>query len=567
MNKKLKEWHIYGLQLFVLLVCNPVLWQFDRSLSVALPDSIAYIKQADEILSSGILYLSGWGHIDSVLILSPVYPILIALGKLYFKEGILTAEFVSSACIILSTLPMYFYISRLSSNSCAFVALLLIQLNYYFLSFGTSALSEATFILTLSIGLFAIERYISSGFKNSYSFFLGTISSVIILTRHVGISFTLTLILFISLLYLSSIKTIKRQILKSSTYFIVGFLFIIIPYSIVLYSQTGKSFLTKQYRLGNYSVTAPDDILSKIETIDLNDYKNKYKQRRELRKLTPDSSEMLGYVTNFTKNDSHSIKGAIYRFLSSPSSLPKNFFRNIDNIRITEGLVLTILFVTSLFTFFARLLKSTDNIHQSFLPLFVLTYIVLISFISGSSIERYINVIYPFITITVLIEINYILRYLLISQSASIHFFLISFLAFILLFSTPRLSVGVKTEPKIREYESPLIICSQLIKQNSPIFTMHPIYSSSLGGWYRVLPNDSLPKIAAYAEKTGVKWMILNTLGDRTEIDFYTNASWLDEPEKLTRRFPNTIQLRCRISNNIWLYQFKNLEESDDSDI
>ncbi len=541
----------------VLFLCNPVIWNIDRRVAILFPDSIAYIKMADEILRSGILYLRGWGHVDSVLILPPVYPILIAIGKLYIKGGIITAEFVSSACIIFSTIPLYFYISRTSSKSCAFVALLLIQLNYYFLSFGTSVLSEATFILSLSIGLFAIERYVSSNFKISYSFFLGTASSLIVLTRHVGISFILTLMLYISLLYLSSTKIIQQQILKSTTYFIVGFLFIITPYSILLYNQTGKSFLTNQYRLGKYSVTAPNEILSQIETIDLKDYNKRYKQRRELRKLTPDSSEMLGHATNFTKKDSHSIKIATNKFLSSPSSLLYNLFRNINHIKITVGLVLTILFVISLFTFFIRMLKSTDNLHQAFVPLFLLTYILLISFISGSSIVRYINVIYPFVTITILIEINHLLRYRIFKLGPKAHFCFISFLALIFLFSTPRLSVGVKTKPKVLEHETPYYFCSQLIKQNSPIFTIHPFDSYVLGGWFRVLPNDSLEKISNYASKTGVKWLFIDSNGDKLDKKHYNHADWLKNSTLLSELYPDLVQLRCRVSNQLWLYEFK----------
>ena len=83
------------------------------------------------------------------------------------------------------------------------------------------------------------------------------------------------------------------------------------------------------------------------------------------------------------------------------------------------------------------------------------------------------------------------------------------------------------------------------IVKGEPVFSLDPFSSYLARGLYRVLPNDSLEKVAAYGNLTGVRWLLVTwTWHTRRELHYYDRAQWYDSPS-LERAYSHLVKLRC----------------------
>jgi hypothetical protein len=59
------------------------------------------------------------------------------------------------------------------------------------------------------------------------------------------------------------------------------------------------------------------------------------------------------------------------------------------------------------------------------------------------------------------------------------------------------------------------------------VISVIPQFAFYAGGSFRYLPNDTLEQVVAYANRTGVKWLLVTRDQDSlTEAARYTNAGW-----------------------------------------
>ena len=65
----------------LVLVANPVFLHFGKGTVAGYwSDSVSYATLARRLFDGGKLYLDGWSHVDTGLILPPLLPLLEALG-------------------------------------------------------------------------------------------------------------------------------------------------------------------------------------------------------------------------------------------------------------------------------------------------------------------------------------------------------------------------------------------------------------------------------------------------------------------------------------------------------
>lgn len=544
--------------LLTLLLLNPVLWFLFKSSRIVMPDTVAYIKMGSELINHGKLYLGQWGHVDGGMILPPFYPFLIGVGRRFLDEGVVVAELISSVCIILAVFPLYFFVKSLSSRVVAFLAILLIQSNILYVYFGLLPLTEATFLFVLSVGLFQCQRTIFINKKvMRRSLFLGVVTATIMLTRSLGGAFLVTiLLLFLFKAFLGG-QHEKAHLKKALGWFCAGFFLLYLPYSVALYGQTGKTFLTQQFRFGKYVIVAsPSDMPAGLD-MDNADYREIFEYRRDVQRvLLPDSSEMFGFVVKEQSNRLEDCFLPLLQHLTKTGIFLNNLVENIHLIDKGMGRPLKYAFFLSLlsFSFFYVRGKITDG--KEILPIFFVSYLFVVSIFTGA-IERYVQVLFFFIIAQVMVESWRILR-LLFKNNTRIRTLVILVIFTGAYFFTPAYSIQARIQPKFREPAPLFSKCSEYVMENDPVFAFHPLPAYLLGGSYRILPNDSLDKIACYAQKTGVNWLVLtNSPGLKLERSSYSKSAWLKNQDSLADLFPQQVALRCQEKNGLFLYEFK----------
>ncbi|GAB4338026.1 MAG: hypothetical protein Kow0089_09670 [Desulfobulbaceae bacterium] len=554
-------WTTDALLLSALILCHPVLWHINRRLAVTFPDSIAYLTLSKEIVHHGSLVLKQWGHVDTGLILPPVYPLFIALTRVFAGEGILAGELASSFCMLLFTIPLYLFVREVSSRTTAMVCTLVFEWNQYSLLYGTAILSEAAFLFLLGWGIYLLPRTDSiADASKTHFFLLGFLCGLVTLTRHIGITLPITAVLFFLITHWRQHATWKSTPTKLSAFFLLGFLPLFGGYNVLLLQQSGHLFPAQQYRMGLYEVFEQSPTSGPAQSAN-SSYMEQYRNRRALRTLNTAGTEMTGHVLHDEDSPSPLVKLG-RRILSDPLSWPKNVYTNLTHLHKYGGRTLVVLFLLS--TALLMYLSIKDPARKRaflILPLYLAVYLVVLSY-AGSAVRRYLFIVYPFALAIILIAVHSCAVFLLGKQRNRMIRLSILMAGAVLFALTPNTSIGVKTKPKYRESsENPYQVCRQLITPGEPVFSLHPFDSYSLGGWYRTLPNDSLPRVAAYARKTGVKWMVLDNTGDQRDHELYRNAPWLNNIANLEKLYPGLVRLRCSVYNRFHVYEFHGDEQ------
>ncbi|GAB4338062.1 MAG: hypothetical protein Kow0089_09730 [Desulfobulbaceae bacterium] len=329
----------------------------------------------------------------------------------------------------------------------------------------------------------------------------------------------------------------------------------VLPYSVKLYEQTGCSLLVTHFRIGDY-------VVEKVNPGFLSDgggfgesYEHIYKNRRAERMLNSAGTEMVGYEVDSGAGMHNVLSAAFARMFLAPGELLNSFWSNIKLLVDVVGWPLFMLFFVSfLSSFFVRVNEKVDRL-RSFSVIFLLVYMLSVTFLAGGLVGRYIEVVFPFVVIFVVVEFYVFLHYLKKDSSFNIYFI---FFSFLLLLSIPKYSFFVTYDQKNTEKGMPHRFCSPLVTYNSPVFTVSSFDSYFLGAWYRALPNDSLGRVAQYADRTGVDWLLL--ISDSPQYNYqyslYTNSPWLRNIKNLQDYYPDIVRLRCSVNDQLWLYEF-----------
>jgi hypothetical protein len=555
-------WRVDLLCLGILVLSNPVLYFFNDSPNYAPPDSVAYVTFGRQFLSQFQLYIRSWGHVDSGLILPPLYPLLIAFIAPFAENLLSLAERISSSAILLACIPLYLLARRRAGPLVAVLATMAVQVNYAYCYMGLAPLTEALFILMISCSLLLLDSFLHHDRKMlGLGLGLGVFCALAFLARQIGVIVLPFCLLWIVMADLWPPRRAYRSTLRRLLLVVFGFLLVAGPYTSILYHQTGQSPFRQGFRLGIYEVGTVDPaVLSDIERIQartLNGYDDTYAQRRQMRKLLPDGSEMYASLVDSGKRsnkDDASAMAFLLRYFGSPTRFASQLWDNIGHLQGTLGLFLVVLFLATAVTPFFAKSPTLPFPKRYMLAAFSLGYVAAISLITGQ-VARYIEVVLPFVLLHVFAE-----AYTIGGQVRSIVG--IRYLPMIL--AAVVFTLGVALMPRhfnsLNLIEKPQvdIYRNEQFPKGEPIFSLSPFDAHVVRGWFRILPNDRLDKVVEYGRRTGVRWIVVSTAQNAWhEIRLYNHAAWY-RGTQLHRRYSDLVELCCVFGQgHLALYRIK----------
>jgi len=561
--------------IILIIGLDPIAHFFFFSPGIFSQDAFAYATMARDLFGNGLLYIPSWGHVDQGMILPPFYPFLIACGRFFSCETLNVAEYVSSICMLAFTVPIYLIIKRMTNRIGALISTCIIEINYYYFYIGMSPLAESVFLLTLGLTLWLVSLIFSNPLKNQkvLHFVMGISCSLVFLSRQIGVLIYAFIGILFLLQYLNNSGNDRKTLINNYLYAFCGVLILLIPYSVALYLQTGQHPLTQGFKKYEYAIKVSDPkILNEItqeknipaEVLDSigiqtdNAYGITYAERRRMRKLLPDASEMYSYVSvvgNKTKTDKR-LKTAISNF-KDPGAYFRRVYNNILNLKSALGGFNIILFFVLCFL---PLILKTDNIKNFrifLLPSFIIFYLLVISLLTAK-IPRYVYILFPFciahISIVLLKYLNRIKDISKIKLSQPL-IYIILFL--LILITTPRFFTDLNLARKFTSIENDYGSDLKKIINGEPVFSLTAYEAYMVGSPYRILPNDSLDKIATYAKKTGVHWLLVTQMRSTvSELKLYNNVYWYSIP-LLEGSYSDLVEFRaCTSDGAIALYEF-----------
>ncbi|MBW2339812.1 MAG: glycosyltransferase family 39 protein [Deltaproteobacteria bacterium] len=552
-----KGWHMDLFCVLLILGLNPITHFFNRSPRIFSPDTIAYVTLARDLFSKGLFYIPSWAHVNNGLIYPLLYPFFIACGNLFSGESLKVAEWVSCLSALAASIPIFLYLKETTNRVVALLTVLLIQINFYYFSVGMRPLSEATFVLTLSWTMFLTLLLFRNSMSNrrGLSLIVGLSCALVFLSRQIGIVVFLFLLGFFLLQALTSYRTERRAFFENILFMALGWLIVIAPYTLIIYHQTGHHPLQQNFSTAGHEVTTTDpEVLAeiqRIENIPDKSYAAIYAKRRLMRKLLPDSSEML-YRVNRKKKEETKYLNYFVSTLGNPKYFLGKIYNNIMYLRDPlGGLILGTFFLFCLSPFFVKSDKMKLP-NRLLLPLFILFYLSVVSCFTDK-IPRYSHILFPFVLMHIAGELfvyfHAVTSKFKIRLSILVFFFVVYAL---LLFATPRFFTALRIFPKLEDAETEFHGLRDQVN-GEPVFGLSPFSSYLLGGSCRLLPNDSLEKVVKYGKKTGVRWLLVSrTQSAVSEARLYTNTQWYSSPT-LERDYPHLVRFCCKTADGAYV--------------
>jgi len=327
----------------------------------------------------------------------------------------------------------------------------------------------------------------------------------------------------------------------------LGWLILVAPYTMIIYYQTGHHPLQQNFSTAKHDLTTPNpQVLAEIQQIESIPDKNYaviYAKRRLLRKLLPDSSEMLYRVDRKKREKAGFLKVFLSTF-KNPKDYIAKIYNNFMSLRTALGNFPLYLFLILCISPFLVKSGEIKLLNRLLLPCFIIFYLFVISCITDK-IPRYIYILFPFVLMHIAGELFIcfpaVTSKLKIRLSGLVFFFVVYAL---FLFATPQFFTGLRIYPKSEDTEAKFYSLRKHVN-GEPVFSLSPFSSYLLGGSCRLLPNDSLEKVVKYGRKTGVRWLVITrTKSARSELRFYTNAQWYWN-RSLEKDYPNLVRFCC----------------------
>ena len=202
-----KKWvHISLFSFFLILVFLSRVTGIPR-LS---PDSYTYMATADALLR-GNWYLEMWGRVPTAV--SPLYPLLIALGKSWFGiENNVAAFLISVVSSMLLVLIVFLWAARRFGWGWAWVAASFVVFNFSLMFYGNAILTEPLFIL-LFFTVAGLSWVILCQKSHPLLYLIvGIIMGLAIITKGSALMLPVILLCWIIIRVLSGDMTVKRAL-------------------------------------------------------------------------------------------------------------------------------------------------------------------------------------------------------------------------------------------------------------------------------------------------------------------------------------------------------------------
>lgn len=516
----------------LVVLANPVLYSLPEGIHrYTLPDASAYGALARGLSSGFRLFLEGWIHVDQGLVLSPLFPALVALGSVFDDDLLRVGTHVSALAALGTGLAIYVLVSRLANRIVGLVTALAIQTGSTYFFYAFAPLTESLFILTNALTLVFLSRFLASG-RPALGVGLGLCCALVFLSRKIG-----ALVLGFCLLWICIDWVWRRQaglggLGRRLALVIASALLLLAPYAVLLYAQTGEHPLQDRFRMGRYTVTndAPE-VRAEIERVlarrEAGDYRAIWRSRRQLRRLLPDASEQYGsLVPPAGRADPRlGVRRIATKAFRATTALPQRLLENANHLRREIGGPLFALFVLTSATPLLLLIFESVPPERFLVAGFVWTYLAGLS-LATDMLARYSVVMIPFAMAHTSVEL-----YALASRVRSPSW--LTTMACSLLVATgaaamPEHFDSVKLEKNYQQKLAPYAVLREHVRAGEAVFAASPLDAFLLGATYRALPNDTLEQVVRYARKTGVHWLVVaDVKRNRREIRAYQHHWYL----------------------------------------
>lgn len=550
------------LSLCILFVLHPVLLILGSSRGYFPPDAVQYMSFARDYLANGLLFVE-FGNSNQGTILPIVYPSLVLLADAVFDELLLSTEVVSSAAVLLTSIPLYLIARRFAGRYVSVVAVMLVQVNYQLCLWAVTPLTEATFILVLACFVYLLLRIIDGERSVTWILVLGVCTAIAFLTRQIG------LVLIPYALIALALYSPKR-IAKAYAAFVAGFLLLMLPYGIALYGQTGLTPFSQQWSdreeitIDQLPEATQQRIIS-LHQAAAEDYQDLIVSRRALRELLDDNSAMFEQVVLQPEADS-GLASMVAVAWSERDQYLARLGQNLSSLIESLGLLLSLLFFLSMLSPFLTPTQATGRLRRFVLVGFVLNYLLALSLLDGL-IDRYVLVLLPFMLLNIALETHHALRHME-TRIGNPHVIRATFALLLAGFalSQPLTAFDLELQEKSSATEGPFAPFRSLVTPGDPVMALSPLYAHLVSGAWRIMPNDSVEDIAEYAAREGIPWLlVVRGMSDADgEISNYQNAiGWYFDQELVLKHQEHMALYAHSNDGRIVLFRF--LDRNADS--
>jgi len=527
-----------------LVALNPLTYALHEVSGGLFPDSVAYLAWGKAWLASGALYLDGWSHVDAGLILPPLYPALVALLGQLSGDPMAMSYAVSTAALLLTTVALLYLGWRLAGPVPAFAAVAVVQAHPLVLDFGAAALTEGTFVLLLAMASCLLLSHVDRP-RAWKALALGAAAALLFFCRQIGAFYLPLVVVALALrAWPDTAPGRRHRRLAPALLATIACAVLVVPYAIALHAQTGQLPHTQLFRHLHYVVQSPAGFAPPPSGP--MDY---YAERRERRQLLPDASELVAWAV--TPPTGEAPRTPIERLVAATGNVPAFATGNLSLLRQSLGVPGVALLVLTSLSPLLRRGHGPGQWARWLLPATVLAYLGVLSLVTGGAIVRYVHVIVPFALVQVFAEAAWLLRRLPAHTPRLLPHVVTAALASLLIATLPQRSWAAPLSPRIGEAGNPLEACRADVPAGAPIYAFHPLGAYLLGGTYRIIPNDTLDRVVTYAERTGVRHMLLTVLPlERGEMSYYNHSPWIPALLQLDRHDPR-IKVQCRTDDGV----------------
>ncbi len=543
----------------LLILLNPVTTHLFHYLKLE-PDTIAYLSLA-AVLPEGELVMEGWGHIDTALILPPLYPALIAAGVLMGADPVMAALLIPRLCMIGFSLLLYLYARQAGvGRVAALAAVLITQESFVYLRYAMTPLTEPLLLFTWALTLLLLQRLLAGPHPSRrIALLAGAAAGACFLARQPGLVLIPGIVLLCAARALTERRGARKDWMAACGWVVVGIAMLVAPYAAAIWQQSGHLPLRQYYRLGTYVIRVPEGPVAaeirllRQQTEQTGDYEELVRLRREALRLLPDASETYGAVRIDASTPSPPLRRLVDNILSRPDTVLANLWYNLTTVTRLSGLPLALLSLLLLYP--ARVCStypSPSPLSQGWpIAVTIVLYLLGLSCLTDM-VVRYAALVVLFLPLFVVIQTWSWGHYLSSSGRFSGRFRNVAPLSLSLAVAMaahagyPRRAGDLELRERIPSWTVTRALFSA-ITHGQPVLAAAPFDAYLAGGSFRALPNDGLPRVACYARHTGVRWLV--TMRFREDREFrrlYPYAGWYLDPAP-SRRWPQWLRLEQRL--------------------
>ena len=498
------------------------------------PDTFAYLTMSERILSDGLLYIPGWEHVDQGLVLSPLFPLLIAMARPFASDGFHALALVNSLAVLSSVAIAYRVLRHYLPSLPSMIAVIGLAQLYPIHSLALHTLSEGVFVATSLLSVWMLLRLLDrpTAWRGVA---LGLALASATLARKPGLLVAIFAFGWLVLVAWRGRDTLPgpRTALGSVT---GGFLVLFAPYALALQLQVGATPIQQTISLDRYHVCTDDPvILAEIESLSTGPVKS-WKTRRALTQLLPDASEMYKSVGRGCQVTRPARGFHAFRLLGeSPLLHVHNILSNFGHLgRAVSPLMLTLFLVTAASAAW-RSMHAGSWPRDLALPALVLFSTVALSLVAGSTIERYMHPLIALVYLSLAHEV-YVLSERIPHRLKGKGIVAVVVLAGFGAWTDQR-NLPVRPAPSAFEKSCDI--------GGEGVFSLDKGSSYAVGGIHRTLPDADFEQFREYARRTGTRWLaIAHNRRAQKEIQARKRVAWLVS-RQLELDYPGLLEPEC----------------------